>query len=340
MMIGLGVGGVFVGLFHLVTHAFFKALLFLGSGSVIHGTGTQDMMQMGGLRKKMPLTFWTFLIGTAALAGVPWLFSGFWSKEEILLGAYHASSWVFAAGVAGAFLTAFYMTRLVGLTFYGEPRDPHIHAHESPLNMTAPLMVLALLSLGWWKWAMPWLHHFIDPAGHELHPVPWVGFLGIGVALAGIVVGALVYIRPVWDPRRALIAAPVLGERLVPGTGGRLGQVPGLYTLVKNKYYFDELYWATIVKALFALSRRAFVFDQKVVDAVVNGAAWATVRLAEVQKLVDIHVVDGAVNGVGELTRQVGGGFRRLQTGLVQNYALFAFVGLAVVAGLYLYLGF
>jgi len=342
MMIGLGVGGFFAGLFHLVTHAFFKALLFLGAGSVIHGTGTQDLFEMGGLRKKMPQTFWTFLIGSLSLAGFPLLFSGFWSKEEILLGAFHVSTPIFVAGILGAVLTAFYMTRLVVLAFFGEPRNPEIHAHESPLNMCLPLWVLAVLSIGWWKFVMLPLHHLIDP-GHfsaEVEHAGIVQILGIGAGLLGILAGYLVYYRQSPDPRRALIALPLVGERLVPGATGWLGRAPGVYTLVKNKYFLDELYASVVIAPLFVVSRWAHRFDVKVVDHFVNAVGHVTLLTAILQGKFDKQVVDGAVNGAGWTAGQVGQGFRRLQTGLVQGYALIVFVGLVAATGLYLYFGF
>ncbi|MDH7570722.1 MAG: proton-conducting transporter membrane subunit, partial [Armatimonadota bacterium] len=314
------------------------ALLFLGSGSVIHGTGTQDVMEMGGLRKSMPKTFWTFLVGTLALAGFPWLFSGFWSKEEILLAAYLGNPAIFWILAAGAFLTAFYMMRLVGLTFGGDhPRNPHLHAHESPANMWVPLACLAFLSLGWWKLPMEALHHLIDPnaLGRSLGHAPVAGAVGMAAGLLGLALGWAVYWRRLFDPRPALMRLPLLGERLLPGT-----RAPGVYTWVKNKYYFDEFYWAVLVQPLLFVARAMFWVDRTIVDNIVNGAGLGTRIIAAIQGWIDRWVVDGAVNAVGWTTGQVGQGFRRLQNGLVQNYVLITFVGLVAATGLYLYYGF
>ena len=383
MMVGLGVGGVFVGLFHLMTHAFFKALLFLGSGSVILGMHhKQDMTEMGGLWKKMKVTFVTFLIGTLSLAGLPFLTSGFYSKEEILGSALHASTPIFAAVLAGAFLTSFYMMRLMILTFFGQPRSHAAeHAHESPLNMTVPLCILAALSIGWWKFLMGPLHHFMAPGEHAGKHEAMAAILGVSAGVLGLVLGGVFYGVPAMAGfRRAVINAPVLGTRFLPwlAAPGKaacdgvaavlarpmawwllpvvwlvlavpmllarlirwLGNAGGVYAWIRNKYYFDEIYWAVIVIPLVITTKAAYAIDRYLVDMLVNAVGVLTRILAEIQGAVDKYVVDGLVNGAGWFTGRVGQGFRHVQTGLVQNYALVAVLGLVVVTGLYLYLGF
>jgi len=229
MVMAVGLGGPTQAMFHLTTHAFFKALLFLGAGSVILALHhEQDIWKMGGLWKKTPITFWTFLIGTVALAGV-WPFSGFYSKDEILLLAFERNHVLFVMAVAAAFLTAYYMGREVFVVFLGKPRDQHAydHAHESPLVMTVPLMFLAVLSIiAGWHSKVP---EFLGPP-HEAEHHSWLLTSGLLVVpLLGFLVAAKVYWRP--DPSDAPVKA-ALGK---------------LWTWVENKYYFDELY-AWIVK--------------------------------------------------------------------------------------------
>jgi NADH-quinone oxidoreductase subunit L len=229
MVMTVGLGGPTQAMFHLTTHAFFKALLFLGAGSVIVALHhEQDIWKMGGLWKKMPITFWTFLIGTLALAGVPPL-SGFYSKDEILLLAFEKSTPLFIMAITTAFLTAYYMGREVFVVFFGQPRDRHSydHAHESPLVMTLPLIFLALLSIvAGWHGRVPDFLGALPETGH--HSVLLTGGL-IAVPLFGFLVAATIYWKP--EPSDAPVKAA-------------LGQ---LWTWVENKYYFDELY-AWIVK--------------------------------------------------------------------------------------------
>ncbi|RMF62978.1 MAG: NADH-quinone oxidoreductase subunit L [Calditrichaeota bacterium] len=331
MMVGLGTGGYTSGLFHLTTHAFFKALLFLGSGSVIHALHTQDMQEMGGLRKKMPITFWTFLMATLAISGVP-PFSGFWSKDAILgaaleFGFDHPQHMViFVVMLISAGITSFYMFRLVFLTFTGEARDKKKfdHAHESPWVMTVPLSVLALFSIGtiWWGWfehmvAKPELATYAtaathlavaSEAGHEAahsaHNLALV--LSVLVAGLGILFAALVYY---WKK----ISAEVWGARLKP-----------VYTLLWNKYYFDELYQATFIAGTLLVSRLSALFDMKVIDGVVNGAARMTRQIATAEGIFDLRFIDGLVNLVGRMIGALGKRLRGLQTGQVQTYILMA----------------
>ncbi|MFQ5649249.1 MAG: NADH-quinone oxidoreductase subunit L [bacterium] len=340
MMVGLGTGGYTAGLFHLTTHAFFKALLFLGSGSVIHAVHSQDMDDMGGLRKKMPVTFWTFLIATLAISGVP-PFSGFFSKDAILAsaleyGLLHSTyMWIFVVMLVAAGMTAFYMFRLVYMTFFGEPRDKkkYDHAHESPLVMTLPLSVLAVLSVGtiWWAWfehllAKPELSAYgsvaatvvAHQAGHEVaHVAHNIALMSsIGIAGLGILLATTVYY---WKK----ISAEAWGNRLKP-----------IYRLLWHKYYFDELYQATIINVTLWKSRMFAAFDLRVIDGVVNGAARLTARLSGLNGRFDLRVVDGLVNLVARVVALFGAQLRCLQTGQIQTYilmALFAVIILFVI---------
>ncbi|MDO8684956.1 MAG: NADH-quinone oxidoreductase subunit L [Armatimonadota bacterium] len=326
MMMGLGVGGYVAGMFHLMTHAFFKANLFLGSGSVIHGTGTQDIREMGGLRKHMPWTFWTFIIATAALAGI-FPLAGFWSKDEILLTAFHANKIIFYAGVLGAFMTAFYMSRLCILTFFGEPRDSHIHAHESPKVMTVPLIVLAFLSIiaGWV--GLPGKNLFAEFLHTDLLHLEHHAFsmtiaaIGTLAALTGILLAYIVYMTP------ASKAVAALGEVSI---------FKLIHSLVYNKYWLDEIYGVIIIRPLFALTRYMYAFDRWVVDGAVNAVGWLTLLISRIQGWVDKWIVDGAVNLIGILTKGGGLALRRLQTGVAQQYALIMIIGLLALTWFYL----
>ncbi|TME34619.1 MAG: NADH-quinone oxidoreductase subunit L [Chloroflexi bacterium] len=305
MFLALGVGAPVAAIFHLATHAFFKALLFLGSGSVIHGLGgEQDMRKMGGLRRKMPVTFWTMVIAGGALAALPPL-AGFWSKDEILGAAFVNGHLVlYAIGIVTAVLTAFYVTRALWMTFYGEPRDHHLydHAHESPRVMTLPLIALAAGSavLGIVIGFPPeqgFIHSFLGPvadAAGVAESVPGVAtivalaFVSVLAGVIGIAIGVSMYVRHRPDPAALTRAA---------------GPV---YRILVNKYYVDELYDHRFVEAA-----RAFA-----------GASWAF----------DIHIIDGLANRLGWAFAMGGQGLRRVQTGIVGNYAL------TIVAGLLLML--
>lgn len=339
MMVALGTGSQTAGLFHLMTHAFFKACLFLGSGSVIHAVHSQDMDDMGGLRNKMPITFWTFLVATLALSGVP-PFSGFFSKDAILAasleyGLLHPQHLViFIVMLLSAGITAFYMFRLIFMTFFGEPKvkEKYDHAHESPWTMTVPLIVLATLSLLplWWGWfeqliQTPSLSAFasgaVEHAGAEHHDVAHLAhniamFTSIPTALLGVLLAAVVYY---WKK----VSAEAWGARLKP-----------LYSLLWNKYYFDELYQATFIGGTLALSRISAVFDLRVIDGIVNGAANMVKRLAFAEGAFDLRIVDGLVNFVGNAVRYLGAQLRGVQTGRIQSYilmALFAIILLFII---------
>ncbi len=306
----LAKGAVAVGMFHLFTHAFFKALLFMGAGSVNHATGTFDMRQMGGLRKTMPWTYATFLIGSLSLAGI-WPLAGFWSKDEILASAFTSQRVLFWLALITVFLTAFYMFRAIFMTFHGEYRGgdkesgkDYSHTHESPWVMVAPLVFLAIMAIGagWWNTT----GNFSAFMGHEAEagsgigtlftvfthtvngvPLPLISLL---VALLGIFSAYAVYIKR-WITKESI------GKFFGP-----------LYQTVVDKYYFDEVYENIIVKL-------------GLVKGLFTGF-----------KLFDEKGVDGAVNGTADIVVQSGKAIRQAQTGQLQLYALFIGIGLAAIA--------
>jgi len=303
---------------------------------------TNDMMEMGGLRKKMPYTFWTFLIGMLALAGVPPL-AGFWSKDEILAVAFDRNLVVWVMGTLAAFITAFYMTRQVFLTFMGEPRNKEIHAHESPPSMYVPLIILAigavLVGLLGVPAELPILgpllgnnpfHHFLAEQFSQWQYVhlPHVGFnpavmlISIAMAGAGILLGYLVYGR----------------KPLQAGQPDPLTRLGGVWTLLRNKYYIDELYRATVIRGTIGLATLLFRFDQGIIDAVVNLVGKLTERWSYVSRLFDTYVIDGIVNGVGRVTSAVGEELRFIQTGRVQNYMVIVVISVVLLMGVFLYL--
>ena len=333
MFLGVGVGAFSAGIFHLMTHAFFKGLLFLGAGSVMHAlSGELDMRKMGALRKKIPYTFWTFFVATLAIAGVPGL-SGFFSKDEILWQAFSSSHghfllWLVAAIAAG--MTAFYMFRALFLTFFGESRvDEHAahHIHESPKIMTIPLVVLALLSVIGGYVGVPHvlgganhIQEFLAPvlgsgaepakahAGISILSQAWASgaeagghstqleyfMMAVSVVIALIGIG-IAYIFYVKNP-----ALPKLASE----------KLKGLYRLVSHKYYVDELYEVLFIKSLKGLGT----------------GLW---------RGFDEFIIDGTVNGIAYLIGWVSGVMRRMQTGLVQNYAFSMVIGGVILAGYY-----
>ncbi len=341
MIMALGLAGFVGAIFHLITHAFFKALLFLGSGSVIHGTDTNDMKQMGGLRKKMPYTFWTFLIGMLALAGVPPL-SGFWSKDEILALAFDLNTVVWIMGTIAAFITAFYMTRQVCLTFFGEPREPEIHAHESPAVMYVPLIILAIGAALLGFLGVPEDFPVLGPLignrieaflGEQFHHwryvhLPHVQFnatvmlISVGMALGGIGVGYLAYGR----------------KPLLAGQRDPLERMGVVWTVLRNKYYIDEIYRGTVIRGSIAFSKMCARFDLAVIDGIVNLIGKLTERWSWVSRLFDVYVIDGIVNGVGRVTSAVGQELRYIQTGHVQNYMVIVVISVLLLIGVFLYL--
>ncbi len=312
--------GYVAGTMHLMTHAFFKGLLFLGAGSVIHAVHTNDIRDMGGLAPKMKTTAITFMIASLSIAGI-FPLSGFWSKDEIVATAVSHPIFLVLTLVI-AFMTAFYMWRLCFLTFFGEPRDRHRydHAHESPRVMTWPLVVLAFLSIfaGWV--GIPWLRHGFSSFvyhGEVHHAEPSILLMAISltVGLSGIGLAYLMYYKRSISPER-------VGRALGP-----------LYRLSFNKYYFDEVYDAIIVRPVLALARFMWSFDARVVDGAVNGTAWTTITWSTIKEWFDSHIVDGAVNGAGWLVQQWSQVLRFMQTGRVQFYALFIAV-LIILLGL------
>jgi len=317
MMLGLGVGGYTAGMFHLTTHAFFKALLFLGAGSVIHAMRTNDIKQMGGLAKVMPSTYWTFLIGALALSGI-FPFAGFWSKDEILLEAFHNNPALFVVGALTSFLTAFYIFRVIFYTFSGTLRSHDAHPHESPGVMTGPLWVLAAFSTVIGFVGAPFLgnpfHAFLRFEGVEAVPFsPTLALASLAIAAAGIGAAAVVYH---W--------------KIVPAQALRRAAGP-LHTLVANKYYLDELYAVAIVRPVLWIAWALRNFDVYVIDALVNLFGLAGVGLARLYRLMDTYIVDGLVNVVGYAVKGAGGVLRYVQTGRAQNYLLAIALGVIVL---------
>jgi NADH-quinone oxidoreductase subunit L len=351
MFLALGVGAYWVAIFHLFTHAFFKALLFLCSGSVIHAMGgEQDMRYMGGLRDKIPITYWTMLIGTLAIAGVPGL-AGFFSKDEILWQTYSSGSHaLWGVGLATAGLTAFYMWRLMAMTFYGKSRvsaEAAAHIHESPASMTLPLSVLAAGSVlvGWLsvpkafnlseifytfeRWLNPpsgWWAVTVGPAVHAVHDLApdstleWILML-VSVAVAGIGIYVAYYFYQV---------KPDIPESLA-----RTFQP--LYNTLYHKWYVDEIYDFLFVNGLGKGGGEVLgAFDRNVVDGAVNGAGWLTRFSSRVSMWWDTWIVDGAVRLGSFTVKLLSYPVCILQTGRVQAYALFVVVGVLVFFGYYL----
>jgi proton-translocating NADH-quinone oxidoreductase chain L len=365
MMLGLGVGGWMAGLFHLLTHAFFKALLFLCAGSVHHGVHTYEMPALGGLIKKMPVTGYTMLVGTLAISGVPFL-SGFYSKDAILAAALarvfenpqHVL--LFLLPAVGAVLTAFYMFRMWFLTFTGEPRgfpsaaaetyddahdeeeeldhghthdlNPAAHAHESEPVMTWPLVVLAVFSIisGWAVWfGIP--HPFGTPVleamleygepyrAIDVHATHYHALVAsLLIMLVGVGLGLLYYAPPgfrYFVPTR--LSAARTAERFA-----------GVYRFLDHKWYFDELYWAVLVRPCLAFARLCRQIDQILIDGLVNGSAALTAFLSRLQGIFDMIAVDRLVNLTAKAVYVTGDWGRSIQTGRLRNYLMFLTVAL------------
>ena len=361
MMLALGVGGWLAGLFHLVTHAFFKSLLFLCSGSVIHACHTNDMRKMGGLLKVMPWTGWTMLVGCLAIigAGVPFLdvgLSGYYSKDSILAQAMlfarenPAHSILFWAVAGGAALTAFYMFRLWFMTFLGAPRDHHVHehAHESPPVMVWPLVALSVLAVvsGWTlpggfgvagliEQARPAgtggaeLSHFLFrtftvPAEHASHAHDvhvTASLVAFSTAALGVLLAASMYVWRVISPQ-------AVASALAP-----------VYTFLANRWYFDELYRFLFVKPVLALSSLVSGTDKKLIDRFIDFLAWAARQVAGVDAWIDRTIIDGLVNRTAEATWNAGLELKKVQTGRLRQYVMFIALGtvaLFVLAGMLL----
>jgi NADH-quinone oxidoreductase subunit L len=417
MFTAMGVGAFSAGAFHLMTHAFFKALLFLGSGSVIHAmAGEQDMRKMGGLKKHLPVTFATMMIGTLAIAGI-FPLSGFFSKDEILFRAFVSNKAIWVLAVITAFMTAFYMYRLMSMTFFGGYRGPawetashaaiaaaavhqaahpadafahgqaqraahevthgpadahgtpaaqeddHGHGHgpwhgphESPSPMTFPLMTLAVGAIIAGFVGVPAaigggnaIEKFLEPSftaaraeagGGESRPAAAVegehaahgeesvsanverGLMLFSLAIA--IVGILL-------ARKFYVTSPEIADRLAT-------QWAGPHRVLSNKYYVDELYDATVISGTFAAGNGLWAVDRNVVDGVVNGTGWFTIVSAWFSGLADRSIVDGAVNLVGRICEEGSFWFRKLQTGLVQNYAMWMLIGVFAFVSIYLFM--
>ncbi len=361
MVSAVAMGAFVAGMFHLVTHAFFKALLFLSAGSVIQGLerghhhvehdprlkkqlktqshdfDPQDMRNMGGLRHTMKATFWVYLIGAIALAGIPPL-AGFWSKDEILASANTLNLPAYIMLTLAALLTAFYMTRQILMVFFGKPRSlASEHAQESPPIMTVPLMVLAGLSVLGGLLNLPGLltlekslEHTLKDTIHAVAFNPLVAGISIVVALLAIFLGWWLY-----NPRRyeefwALPAAKRKDDPLRAYIGP-------VFEVLKNKYWVDELYWTVILNPYIALCRfLADVVDWRFWhdwfhDKVLAGGYNLLTRLLAVQ--IDLGIIDGIANGLGALAQRSAGSLRRIQTGYVRNYALSIFLGVVIILG-------
>jgi NADH-quinone oxidoreductase subunit L len=404
MFLAMGVGAFSAGAFHLMTHAFFKALLFLCSGSVIHAMGgEQDMRRMGGLKRYLPVTFMTMMIGTLAIAGIPPL-AGFFSKDEILYQTFLVNKFVWGLAALTALMTAFYMFRLMSMTFFGNYRgpawdaaapaaahaaDPHAHGqanahgqthgdddrghghgpwhgpHESPRAMTLPLMALAVGALVAGFVGVPaalggpnTIEHFLEPSftARAIEGAPGrPGSIQLAAATAGSAalaadaasapeggehmsrageIGLMVFsvfigVLGIWTAYRFYVRSPEIAE-------GLQERWPGAHRVLSNKYYVDELYDATFVKGTMASAFGLWTFDRRVVDGAVNGSGWLTVFASWMSGLIDRYVVDGAVNLVGRSAQESSFVVRRVQTGLIQNYALLMLFGVFAFVSIYL----
>ena len=358
MFLGMGTGAYAAGIFHLMTHAFFKACLFLGSGSVILGMHhEQDMRRMGGLKKYMPVTYMTFLMATIAISGI-FPFAGFFSKDEILWKAFESGGhqvWYYVLwgmGILGAMGTAFYMFRAVSMTFYGKlgeraheippeevPQDIHedhgheAHTpHESPVSMTFALVVLALLSVVGGFVGIPYaLGHFIHvPNLFEEWLAPVFAAAHGGAHEAHHEVPAIEYMLMVFSVAIALGAsffALYMYNKRKEWPARFTARFPRLYRLVYNKYYVDEIYQVVVVNNLLRINQLMSLFDQKVVDGLVNFAGSAVRFSSKVAGFTDNRWVDGMVNLVGNGVSYAGSKLRKAQTGLVQNYLYIAVAG-------------
>ncbi|MBU6391950.1 MAG: NADH-quinone oxidoreductase subunit L, partial [Planctomycetes bacterium] len=307
MFVACGVGAFTGGIFHLMTHAFFKALLFLGSGSVIHAlSGEQDMRKMGGLRHRIPTTYKTFLVGTVAIAGIP-PFAGFFSKDEILLESLVRGNFIYwTIGAFAAFLTAFYMFRLIFMTFHGESRVDHHtaeHLHESPKNMTLPLTVLAILSFFGGFLGIPGasaISRFLSPVfgehGHaEISGAETGGHHSAGLPYLMMVVSTAIAIAGIYLAYQMYIKKPEMPKKLAE-------RFSLIYKLLLNKYYVDEIYDVLFVNPTKKIS-------------------------VQLWKCVDVKMIDGSVNGIARLVGWFSNVLRLLQTGYIRNYAFYIVAG-------------
>jgi NADH-quinone oxidoreductase subunit L len=316
MFAAMGVGVFSAGIFHLMTHAFFKALLFLGAGSVIHSLkGEQDLGKMGGLRDRLPTTHWTMLVAVLAIAGIPGL-SGFFSKDEILWGAFaqhEGFSWIWLIGIITAGMTAFYMSRLFFRTFYGDATwEGSQEPHESPSEMTIPLVLLAFLSIFGGYVGVPEVlgginrfHHFLEPVLATYHPGPeTIHYASHNAEVLLMILSTLVVAAGIYYAYRIYVKQPDSAETLAQKAGI-------LYRLSYNKYFMDEIYDILVVRPFRALAM----------------VAW---------KRLDIEVVDGFANGGGKAMIRLGSVIRKVQNGLIQHYASIILLGVVLIM-IYLY---
>ncbi|MCZ7532054.1 MAG: NADH-quinone oxidoreductase subunit L [Acidimicrobiia bacterium] len=336
MVAAMGAGAYTAGLFHLFTHAFFKALLFLGAGSLIHAVHSNDMSDMGGLRKKMPATFWTFILGTLALVAV-FPFAGFFSKDEILASIKYAggsgqdvANSILILGLLGSFITAFYMVRVIALTFFGEYKGA-AHPHESPKLMTYPLIVLAFFAVtaGWvnipgvYTGFTEWVATRVPLVGmgdHHAEGFDWpVVLVSSGLVLVGVVIAWMIY-----------------NKDAETNAARDWFRIPVLWPLLENKYFIDDLYMSGVVRPVMGpIASTVLWFDMNVVDGIVNGAGAAGKVLSKGVLVIDDNVVDGVFNASGAVTGASGSVLRRSFTGRVQQYAAFGFVGVIVIVVLF-----
>ena len=342
MFLACGVGAFTAGVFHLMTHAFFKALLFLGSGSVIHAmSGEQDMRKMGGLWNKIPTTARTFLVASIAIAGIPPL-AGFFSKDAILGHAFEYSPILWLVGFITAGMTAFYMFRLVNMTFFGTSRVEHEvehHIHESPSAMTVPLMILAGLSIvgGWVGWpeslgGSDRFAHFLAPvmANHSEEATEAAGIAHAAsteylLMVASVAIG----LAGIWLAYRWYIQRPEVPGKIAEAS-------PFLYRLLYNKYYVDQIYDAMFVNRVKDLALTLGSFDRGIINGLgVDGAGWLTRVTSRISMLWDSWIVDGLVNLAARIVWVLSYPVRMLQTGRVSRYALFMLLGVLIFLGYY-----
>jgi NADH-quinone oxidoreductase subunit L len=376
MFLGCGVGAFAAGVFHLVTHAFFKACLFMCAGSVMHAMqGELDMRKMGDLKKHMPRTYWTYFLSTLAICGIP-PFAGFFSKDEILYRAFkspHLILWIIGAVAAG--MTAFYMFRSVFMTFHGKSRtDKHVldHLHESPSVMTIPLIVLACLATVGGFFGVPHslggsnrIEKFLETSfsydvllkgnaeqnsvlseGSSATPVEPVSESKIGEEASEAAHGgagelATEYILMVVSVLIALTGIYISYIFYIKNTALTASlavRFPRIYKFVYNKYYVDELYESLFVNTTKELGNKLAVFDLGIIDGAVNGIAWLTRFKSSLSIWFDQTIVDGLVNLVGFTIKSFGEAWKKFQTGFVQNYALVMATGIFVIISLYLLL--
>jgi NADH-quinone oxidoreductase subunit L len=358
MMVGLAVGGVAVGMFHLITHAFFKALLFLGAGSVIHGCHEeQDIRRMGALRSTMPITFLTYAVGMLALSGFPIFFSGFWSKDAII-GAAHTwpvSKGPFVLLLIGALLTAFYMTRQVAYVFFGTWRG-HGHAHESPAVMTVPLSILAVFAIGLGVLgtpAWPWFTNFIEsrPLAVDMQGfnepglLPLMGF-AILLVFLGLGAGWRLYARksiqkPASAPTHHHVQEHGDEPQHRPGdmTDVLEASVPLVWKWLSNRLYFDELYAATVLRSYVALAWLSDWLDRRIWNGIVAAVSPGFRSLGRINKSIDSQFIDGTFDKGCEELVTGGGMLAWLQAGRTPGYLRALGLGVLALAGLALVVG-